>query len=342
VRPDSSKPLSMPPIRMGILGAARIAPAAVIRPARAVPEVTVDALSARDPARARTFADKHGIPRVLPDYRAIVEDPDIDAVYVPLPNGLHGYWTKAALAAGKHVLCEKPFTANAEEAVEVQAAALNAPTLVVMEAFHYRYHPLFGRALELLADGAVGTVRRIQTWMCFPLPLFKDIRWQLALAGGSTMDAGCYAVHMARHLAGSEPRVTSARCRLRSPGVDRLMQAELDFGDGCTGQITTSMWSSHVMHVGFTVQGDAGELRAFNPASPQHYHRLVLRRKRRTVEHATRRPTYEFQMEAFAGAVLRGVAPITGTADALSNMKVIDAVYRAAGLEPRQPTPVPR
>lgn len=325
---------------MGILGAARIAPAAVVRPARSVAEVTINAVAGRDQARSQAFAVKHGIPRVLPDYRALVEDPDIDAVYVPLPNGLHGYWTLAALAAGKHVLCEKPFTANASEAATVVATARSAPRLVVMEAFHYRYHPLFARALSLLGEGAVGTVQRIETWMCFPLPRFKDIRWQLALAGGATMDAGCYAIHMARHLAGAEPTVTSARARLRSPGVDRLMEAELDFGDGRTGRITTSMWSTHVLHIGFTVRGDAGELRVFNPAAPHAYHRLVLRTKRRTVEHALRRPTYEFQMEAFAAAVLRGVPPVTGPDDALCNMTVIDAVYRAAGLEPRQPTPV--
>jgi predicted dehydrogenase len=326
---------------MGILGAARIAPAAVVRPARSVPEVTISAVAARDESRGQKFAAKHGIPRVLPDYRALVQDPDIDAVYVPLPNGLHGHWTKAALAAGKHVLCEKPFTANADEAAEIRMAAQAAPHQVVMEAFHYRYHPLFARALALLAQGAVGEVRRIDTWMCFPLPLFKDIRWQLGLAGGSTMDAGCYAIHMARHLAGAEPRVTSARARLRSPGVDRLMEAELDFGDGRTGQVTTSMWSVHVVHIGFTVRGTRGELRVLNPPAPHLYHRLVLRSGRRTVEHAVRRPTYEFQMEAFADAVLGGKAPITGVDDALANMKVIDSVYRAAGLEPRRPTRVP-
>ncbi len=330
----------MPAIRMGVLGAARIAPAAVINPARSVTEVAVTAVAARDQPRARAFATKHGIPRVLSDYRTLVEDPEIDAVYIPSPNGLHGYWTKAALAAGKHVLCEKPFFFNDTATTEIYTAARAAPRQVVMEAFHYRYHPLFTRALDLLSEGAIGGLRRIETWMCFPLPRFKDIRWQLDLAGGSTMDAGCYAIHMARHLSGTEPRVTSARAWLHSPGVDRLMEADLDFGGELTGKITTSMWSAHVIHIGFTVRGDAGQLRVLNPVAPHAYHRLVLRTKRRTVEHAVRRPTYEFQMEAFANAVLRGVAPITGLDDAVANMSVIDSVYRAAGLEPRQPTPV--
>jgi predicted dehydrogenase len=268
-----------------------------------------------------------------------VEDPDIDAVYNPLPNGLHGRWTLAALAAGKHVLCEKPFTANAPEAATVAEAASRAG-VVVMEAFHYRYHPLFARSLQIIEDGEIGDVDRIQTWLCFPLPSRKDIRWQLALAGGATMDAGCYSIHMLRHLAGAEPQVTSARAKLRSPQVDRAMQVDMAFPDGRTGQATCSMWSSQVLRIGFRVTGAAGELRVLNPLGPQVYHRIVVRAKGgRRVEHSSRRHTYAFQLDAFADAVLRGVPPITGTADAVANMTAIDAAYRAAGLEVRQPTP---
>jgi predicted dehydrogenase len=327
----------MPPIRIGVLGAARIAPAALLRPARHVQDVEVVAVAARDRDRATAFAAKHGIGRVLSSYEELVSDPGIDAVYNPLPNGLHGRWTKAALAAGKHVLCEKPFTANADEARDVAAAI--PPGAVVMEAFHYRYHPVFRRALELLDEGAVGTVRRIETWMCFPLPVFKDIRYQLDLAGGATMDAGCYAVHMARHLAGTEPEVVWARAKLHSPEVDRAMQAELRFDAGRSGRVTCSMWSRRLLHVSFRVTGDAGELRVFNPAGPNIYHRLSLRgRGGRRVEHLSRRPTYEFQLEAFCRAVSGGDPPITGVTDAIANMGVIDAVYRRAGLEPRLPT----
>src|SRR5579864_9416325 len=122
----------MPPIRIGILGAARIAPAAIVRPARHSEEAEVVAVAARDPQRAAAFASKPGIARVVPGYQQLVDDPDIDAVYNPLPNGLHGKWTLAALAAGKHVLCEKPFTANATEAAVVAEAARRAG-VVVME-----------------------------------------------------------------------------------------------------------------------------------------------------------------------------------------------------------------
>jgi predicted dehydrogenase len=126
---------------MGTLGAARITPKALIEPARAVPEVTVTAVAARDPQRARAFAAKHGVARVHDSYEALIADPDVDAIYNPLPNSLHAPWTLRAIAAGKHVLCEKPFTSNAAEAEQVAAAA-RASGLVVMEAMHYRYHPL--------------------------------------------------------------------------------------------------------------------------------------------------------------------------------------------------------
>ena len=142
-------------------------------------------------------------------YAALIADPDIDAIYNPLPNGLHAEWTIAALEAGKHVLCEKPFTANAKEAEDVAAVATRTG-LVVMEAFHYRYHPLAQRMREIVDSGELGTIRRVETALCFPLPKFSDIRYQYDLAGGATMDVGTYTVHMARLLGREEPEVVSA------------------------------------------------------------------------------------------------------------------------------------
>ncbi|WP_239154111.1 Gfo/Idh/MocA family protein [Amycolatopsis sp. FDAARGOS 1241] len=153
---------------------------------------------------AHAFAAKHRIPQVHSTYEELLADPSIDAVDNPTPNGLHGRRTLAALAAGKHVLCEKPFTANASEARAVADAA-DASGLVVMEAFHYRYHPFARRMEELLASGELGEVRHVEAAVCFPLPRFKDIRCDLRLAGGATMDAGCYAVHLARLLGGATP-----------------------------------------------------------------------------------------------------------------------------------------
>ena len=322
-----------PPIRIGILGAARIAPAAVVHPAAHNPEVVVTAVAARDPERAAAFARKHGIPRALPSYRALIEDGDIDAVYNPLPNGLHAEWTLAAIGAKKHVLCEKPFTANATEAETVAAAAASTG-LVVMEAFHYRYHPFARRAADVVAE--LGPLRRVEAGLSFPLPKFSDIRYQLDLAGGATMDAGCYAIHMARMLGGEEPEVVSARAKLRAPEVDRAMTAELRFPSGHSGQVSASMWSSSVLRISARAWGERGRLTMLNPLAPQMPHALILRLDGHTrIERFTRRHTYDFQLDTFCAAVLRGEPVLTPPSDAIDNMRVIDAVYRAAGLRPR-------
>ena len=168
------------PLRIGILGAAQIAPQALINPAKQNSEVVVAAVAARDASRARAFAAKHDIGRVHDDYDKLIADPDLDAVYNPLPNGLHGRWTRAALAAGKHVLCEKPFTANAAEAREIAELAAQSDR-VVMEAFHYRYHPLALRVEEIIASGELGKLERVEAAMCFPLPKFSDIRYNYRL-----------------------------------------------------------------------------------------------------------------------------------------------------------------
>src|SRR5262245_23755391 len=325
-------------LRIGILGAARIAPAALIRPARKVPEVEVTAVAARDPAKAAAFAAKHDIARVCAGYADLVHDPDIDAIYNPLPNGLHGRWTIAALESGKHVLCEKPFTANAEEARAVAEVA-RASGLVTMEAFHYRYHPMTERVLEIIGSGEIGAIRHIETWMCVPLLLPNDIRWQLGLAGGALMDVGCYTLHQVRTYAGAEPEVVAAQAKLRSPGVDRYLTAELRFDDGRTGRITASMASARLLSLGARVEGTTGALRVRSPTTPQLLGRLTVRTSDgRRIERASREPTYLFQLRAFAAAVLDGAPYPTGVDDAVANMEAIDACYRAAGLEPRHPT----
>jgi predicted dehydrogenase len=325
-------------LRIGILGAARIAPAALIRPARKVPDVEVSAIAARDPAKAAKFAEKHAIPTVHKSYDDVLADPEIDAVYNPLPNGLHGRWTIAALEAGKHVLCEKPFTANAEEARAVGAVAAGSDR-VVMEAFHYRYHPMTERILEIIGSRELGDLRHVETWMCIPLLLPRDIRWQLGLAGGALMDVGCYALHQLRTFAGAEPEITSATAKLASPGVDRLVRAQARFADGRTGRITASMASYRLLSIGARVLGSDGELRVRNTTTPQLLGRVSVRSGGSARnETFTREPTYLFQLRAFAGAVLRNEPFPTGIDDAIANMEAIDACYRAAGLEPRQPT----
>jgi predicted dehydrogenase len=325
-------------VRIGVLGAARIAPTALIRPAASDPEVEVVAVAARDLQRAERFAAEQGLARAYSGYQQLLADPEIDAVYVALPNGLHGRWTRAALGSGKHVLCEKPFTANADEAALVAEVA-RSTNLVVMEAFHYRYHALVQRMLEILSSGELGTITRLDAWLCFPLVPGNNIRWRYELAGGALMDAGCYPIHLLRTLAGAEPEVVTATAKTRLPNVDRYLHAELSFGD-ITGSITASMLSGRVLGAGARVRGTQGTMRVLNPYFPQLGHRLLIKSASRTaVEHVARQPsTYARQLRAFTDAVLRRQPPLTNVDDAVANMRVIDACYRAAGLPVREPS----
>jgi len=328
----------MAKLRIGLLGAAKIAPSAIVAPAKEVPEVSLVSVAARDTARAREFAAKHGIGHVHDSYDAMIADPNIDALYIPLPNGLHGQWAIKAAKAGKHVLCEKPIAANAEEATAMAAAANDAGT-VLMEAFHYRYHPLAQRMADIVARGELGEIRHIRSTMCFPLPLFKDIRYNFALAGGAMMDAGCYAVHIARLLGGTDPDVVSAAPKLLNPDIDRAMEAQLRFKSGATGTVAVSMWSWNLLNISCSVVGSKGEMRVFNPVAPQAYHRLTVKKGQGTRrENLGKRPTYLYQLEAFTDAVLRGKPVLTSAEDGIVNMHIIDAIYRAAGMQPRHPT----
>ena len=325
----------MASVRIGVLGAASIASAAIVKPALAVDDVEVVSLAARDRSRAEALAAKRGIPKVHDSYDELLADPDINAVYIPLPNSLHGVWTLAALEAGKHVLCEKPFTANADEAVRVAKAA-EASGLVVMEAFHWRYHPLATRMVEIVRSGELGPLRQVDATFAFPLMKRADIRWQLDLAGGALMDAGCYAIHMVRTLAGTEPEVVGARAKLRAPGIDRAMAIELEFPDGVRGRAVASMWSSSVLRLMARAVGDAGSMQVFNPLAPHTYHRLVVKTPSGTRrERIAGGSTYVHQLQAFVAAVRDGATTLTPPEESVANMRVIDAAYRAAGMEPR-------
>jgi predicted dehydrogenase len=324
------------PIRIGILGAARIAPAALIKPAEGNGEVVVAAVASRDVSRAQAFAAEHGIAGVYDSYEALIADPDLDAVYNPLPTALHGRWTRAALDAGKHVLCEKPFTANAAESREIAELAAKSDR-VVMEAFYYRYHPLTLRAEQIIASGELGKLERVDVALCLLLPKFSDIRYAYSLAGGATMDLGCTAVHMVRTFGGSTPEVVSAHAKLRDAQVDRAMTAQLRFASVHTGRVRCSLWSSDLLQLSVKVIGDRGQLRVLSPVAP--FRRLSVRSADgNRVERFPRRSSFAYQLDAFAAAVLRGEPVKTTPQDAIENMIVVDAIYRTAGLPLREPS----
>jgi predicted dehydrogenase len=326
----------MTPLRIGILGGARIAKAAMIEPARQTPGLVVAAVASRDIARSRDFAQTHGIARALGDYADLIADPRIDAVYNALPNSLHADWTVRALEAGKAVLCEKPFAANAVEANAMRSAAARtgAP---LMEAFHYRYHPLSRHIVDLLGELRLGRLLRIEAAFEIPGALVpaSDIRFQHGLAGGATMDVGAYGLNIMRLCAGEEPTVTAARPTLVGPQVDGAMEADLAFPSGAVGRLRCSLVAEHFT-AQLTLTGEEGWLKVDNPFLPQMGHRLDLELEGvRTDRSFTRQPTYEFQAEAFRDLVRHGRPSLSDAADGVRNMQAIDAVYRAAGLSPR-------
>ncbi len=322
-----------PPLRLGILGAARIAPRALVEPARDSSRAEVVSVAARDPERARAFALENGIPRAEPSYDALLNDPEVDAVYVALPNSAHALWSIRALAAGKHVLCEKPLASNATEAEEMVLAAAQHGR-ILMEAFHYRYHPMAHRIVDIVRSGQLGALRDVAATFTVEIPE-ADIRFDGALAGGALMDLGCYTVHWVRTLAG-EPTVASARATVGPPGVDVTTSAELVFPGNVTGRIHCSMAKGAELHAFLEVRCERGTVVAQNPLAPQFGYRLRVKtdtgERLETVAGGT---SYGHQLEAFVDAVLTGKAPLTAGEDAVANMRVIDAIYRAAGLTPR-------
>jgi predicted dehydrogenase len=319
-------------LRIGTLGAARITPMALLRPARLVQGVQVVAVAARDRSRAERFARRQGISRVHDSYDALLADPQVDAIYNPLPNSLHCEWTVKALQAGKHVLCEKPFASNAAEAQQMANAAVQADR-VLMEAFHWRYHPFGQRMVEVVQSGELGDIEHIEAYNAMLVPEPGNIRYRWDLAGGALMDMGAYPTSWVRHMMGEEPEVISARARLSSPKVDRWMQAEIRFPSGTTGRITTALFSRHLVHTGARVQGTKGELRVYNPVLPHLFSRFKVRTAAGTRRERFGRPaTYVHQLQAFRDAVVEGRAFPTTPEDAVKNMAFIDAIYRAAGL----------
>jgi predicted dehydrogenase len=331
-------PKSVAPVRIGILGASSYAPTTLLNPAKGNDEVEVAAVGSRDLSSAQEFADKHGISRAHGTLEGLIDDPDLDAVYVLLPTSLHGRWTRAALDADKHVLCEKPFVANADEAREVAEQAAKSDR-VVMEAIQFRHHPLTLRVQEVIASGEIGKLKRVDIDLCVLLPTFKGNCYNYDFAGGAMMDAGSYVANMARTFGGSTPEVVSAQAKLRDPRVDRAMTAELRYADGHTGRIRCALWSSSLFRARAKVVGDRGELHWLSPAAPNLFPRLSIRSGgRKRVEYFPRRTTYDYQLDAFAASVLRGVPVRTTPEDAVENMTVIDAIYRAAGLPIRMPS----
>lgn len=326
-------------LRVGVLGASRIGQLSIAGPARATGTRLV-AVAARDHDRAQAWAEEaQVVERILPSYQAVLDDPEVEAVYNPLPNGLHGEWNLKAIRAGKHVLSEKPFASNATQARKVVAAG-RAAGLVVVEAFHYPFHPTFHSVCELIDSGAIGDLVHVEAPMAMPDPGPTDPRWEFDLAGGALMDVGCYAVHCARQLgqfAGGEPDVVSATATLHPdhPNVDQQINAELRYPSGATASVGGSMAApEYDFHL--TVTGTTGRIHLPDFPRP-HVDNRVCWTGADGVEHVQTPGSggfsYTYQLAAFAAAIREG-APLPYD-DADVQMAMIDQIYLAAGLPVR-------
>jgi predicted dehydrogenase len=325
-------------IRIGILGAARIAPRAIVTPANELLGAEVVAVASRDLERARNFAAQHSIPYALGSYAELIARDDVDLVYVPLPPSAHLEWCTAALANGKHVLVEKPFANNAQDAAQMVAAA-RASGRHLFEAFHYRFHPLFGTALAELRRGAIGRLRHIEAVFNANLPDTPgELRYIEALGGGALMDLGCYCLHWIRTVAADEPTVVTARARCGTPGVDIAVEAEMAFTSGPTASLRCSMQPADgVLLRRLRVEGDKGVLEIDNPVSPHSGATLSIESDAPSLPQIVSggETTFHFQLRHVLEVIEGRAQPLTGGEDAINNMRAIDAIYRAAGLRPR-------
>ncbi|HEX4740761.1 MAG TPA: Gfo/Idh/MocA family oxidoreductase [Caulobacteraceae bacterium] len=318
------------PIRIGLLGASRIAPPAVIDPAREDGRFIVTAVAARDPERARAYATTHGIAAVAADYAALVRRDDVDVVYNGLPPAGHARWTIAALEAGKAVLCEKPFARDAAEArAMTEAAARTGRPL--LEAFHNRFHRVMREAEALVREGRLGRVTRASA--SFNVAIARtpgELRWSREQGGGALMDLGTYPLHALRTLLGEEPAIESAEARFED-GVDAELSGRLAFPSGARAEIACSMLAERPT-ARLELTGDRGSLEIVNFVAPQRGCRFVVTVDGAAEERPTDGPsTYAAQLHHLHEVIADGRPPLTGGADAVGQMTAIDALYAAAG-----------
>ena len=321
-------------LRWGVLGAARVARRRVIPAIQASANGMVVALASRDRDKGRAVAAELGIGRVHSSYEALLADPDVDAIYNPLPNALHAEWTVRAAEAGKAVLCEKPLAQDAAEAAHmVEACARRSVPL--MEAFMYRFHPQNVRVRALLVQGAIGDVEQVRAGFCFRMdPLDPaNVRLQPALAGGALLDVGCYAVNASRMVFGEEPqRARAWRDVDERFGVDVALAGVLEYPGrrfatvDCSFKATYSGW--------YTVLGRDGVIEVPRAFTPQRDEEAVViisdAQGNRRAERFPGVDQYRLMAESFAAAVLAGAPVPYAPDDAVRNMRAIDALARAA------------
>ena len=324
-------------INWGILGNANIARACIIPAIQSSHNGIVRALGTRTPSQAGHIAKKHTIQHIYPSYLDVIEDPDIDAVYNPLPNHLHHEWTIRALKHGKHVLCEKPIACNAAEAAEMVHTAKTSG-LLLMEALSYRFHPRSQRIKAMVKDGSIGKPHLIRSAFCFNmgeelLQSGDNARLKPEMGGGALMDVGCYSVSLARWILDAEPEIVQAQALYHKSGVDQHFIGSLRFPNDLLATVEASFITA--LQQTYTVVGTRGVIElphdAYIPWEKEAVFTLRSTDEEIGREHSTPGADgYKLMIEHFAELVLGRESPLYDPEDSIRTMQVLDALAEAA------------
>jgi predicted dehydrogenase len=322
-------------VKWGILGTAKISREHVIPAMKSCDLAEIVAIASRDEQRAKKVAAEFGISKTYPSYETLLADPEIEVIYNSLPNHLHAPLTIKALEAGKHVLCEKPIALNAEQARQIEAAQAKRG-LLVAEAFMVRFHPQWRRAREIVSSGHLGEVRSIQTFFSYHLTDPSNVRNQAEIGGGGLYDIGCYAIATARYIFDADPvRVIGLFDRDAALRTDRLASGLAEFP--CGQQLVFTCGTQLVAAQRVQLAGTIGRLEIqvpFNPRRDQPA-RIVLDDGRDLIgggiqiEELMPADQYQCQGDAFSRAILDGNSLEFPIADAVMNMRAIDALFRS-------------
>lgn len=329
----------MAPLKFGIISTASINSYGFLPVIKKVADAELVAIASRTEEGAAEYAARNGIPYAYGSYESLLASRSIDCVYIPLPVSMHAEWAIKALEAGKHVMCEKPLTANAKEAEAIRRK-VKKTKLAFIEAFHYRYHPLMLRVGELVSSGAIGEVKKVSAVFCIILPDPRKVQFKAELAGGALLDVGCYPVSFVRWIAGAKKaRVERAQALKAPSGIDLTTRAILRFDNGVIGKIHCSLIVPRPQTA--TVVGTEGSITVHWPFSPVaevgplhlNLYRLTLKNKKgkQNIRVASD-VSYYYQLEAFCRAVRTGEPALTNVNEAVANMRLIDAIIEKAGI----------
>ena len=325
-------------IRIGLLGAARISERAIIQPAALRSDAVIAAVAASSLDKAQRFAEPFGIELALGSYDELLARDDIDLIYNALPPSLHAQWTIKALLHGKHVLCEKPFAMDVEEAKDMVATAEISGRLLI-EGYHYRFHPVFAEVQRVVASGELGTINTVRSNFSVRIAETSgSLRHNVPLGGGALMDLGCYPLHWLRTLFASTPHILWADAICPKPQLDSTFELRLQFPDGPLAYVGCSM-SEHLNRQNdayLCLEGDKAQLEVFNLVSPHQGHQLRLTKYGQSHDYQIAGDsTYDHQLAHVIACINGEAQPLTGDQDAIEQMQLIDDAYKAAGLLPR-------